>query len=450
LAETYYGSEKDMIRIDMSEYMEKHSVSRLTGPPPGYIGYDAGGQLTEAVRRSPHSVVLLDEIEKAHQDVLNILLQIMEDGILTDGKGRTVNFKNTVLVMTSNVGSRRILDVVRGDAREASLPPVPVNGAPSAQQSNTLPKETMQPEQILKKMHSSPEIAAMLMKASSQPEIVKAVQEAMSGSPADLLLEAQKNPVVAEFLQEMWAVLEPDSVRSSTTTPPPKDLAKPSGLDTIRNSFQETMSQWTDSGADKFASGLISQLGSYNEEGVHRDHELYPELIKVVKEELESAMKPELLNRIDEIVVFSPLSHVDLSMIVHLNIDRIVARAVEEHDLQLTIDDSLVERILEEGSAHADQFGARPMRRAAQRYIEDSLSDAIIKGFLQKGDTATLSVGAAVHLDGHDRVVVSKKDGSRMEVRVEDASGGVGSAAAKASRPMKTNGSTALRTEPVE
>ena len=83
LAETYFGSEKDMVRIDMSEYMEKHSVSRLTGPPPGYIGYEEGGQLTEAVRRSPHSVVLLDELEKAHSDVLNILLQIMEDGMLT-------------------------------------------------------------------------------------------------------------------------------------------------------------------------------------------------------------------------------------------------------------------------------------------------------------------------------------------------------------------------------
>merc|ERR1712085_103034 len=94
-------------------YMEKHSVSRLTGPPPGYIGYEEGGQLTEAVRRAPHSVVLLDELEKAHGDVLNILLQILEDGMLTDGKGRTVNFKNTILIMTSNVGSQNILALSR-------------------------------------------------------------------------------------------------------------------------------------------------------------------------------------------------------------------------------------------------------------------------------------------------------------------------------------------------
>merc|ERR1712045_1091173 len=100
--------------------MEKHSVSRLTGPPPGYIGYDEGGQLTEAVRKASHSVVLLDELEKAHGDVLNILLQIMEDGMLTDGKGRTVNFKNCILVMTSNVGSKRILEVASNNPTSAS------------------------------------------------------------------------------------------------------------------------------------------------------------------------------------------------------------------------------------------------------------------------------------------------------------------------------------------
>ena len=103
LAEFMFDSEQAMIRIDMSEYMEKHSVSRLVGAPPGYVGYEAGGQLTEAVRRRPYSVVLLDEIEKAHPDVFNILLQVMDDGRLTDGQGRTVNFKNTVLIMTSNI-----------------------------------------------------------------------------------------------------------------------------------------------------------------------------------------------------------------------------------------------------------------------------------------------------------------------------------------------------------
>ena len=99
-----------MTRIDMSEYMEKHSVSRLVGAPPGYVGYDEGGQLTEAVRRRPYQVVLFDEIEKAHPDVFNILLQILEDGRLTDNQGRTVDFKNTILIMTSNAGSAQIQD----------------------------------------------------------------------------------------------------------------------------------------------------------------------------------------------------------------------------------------------------------------------------------------------------------------------------------------------------
>jgi ATP-dependent Clp protease ATP-binding subunit ClpB len=124
LAEFLFDSERAMIRIDMSEYMEKHSVARLVGAPPGYVGYDEGGQLTEAVRRRPYSVVLLDEIEKAHADVFNILLQLLDDGRLTDGQGRTVDFRNTIVIMTSNVGSEFIYrggedDLVRERVEEA-------------------------------------------------------------------------------------------------------------------------------------------------------------------------------------------------------------------------------------------------------------------------------------------------------------------------------------------
>ena len=104
-----FDDERNMIRIDMSEYMEKHTVSRLIGAPPGYVGYDEGGQLTEAVRRHPYSVILLDEIEKAHADVFNVLLQVLDDGRLTDGQGRNVDFKNTLIIMTSNLGSAEIM-----------------------------------------------------------------------------------------------------------------------------------------------------------------------------------------------------------------------------------------------------------------------------------------------------------------------------------------------------
>jgi ATP-dependent Clp protease ATP-binding subunit ClpB len=122
LAEFLFDTEEAMIRIDMSEFMEKHSVARLIGAPPGYVGYEEGGYLTEAVRRKPYSVVLLDEVEKAHPDVFNILLQVLEDGRLTDSHGRTVDFRNTVIVMTSNLGSSQIQELVGDpDAQRAAV-----------------------------------------------------------------------------------------------------------------------------------------------------------------------------------------------------------------------------------------------------------------------------------------------------------------------------------------
>jgi ATP-dependent Clp protease ATP-binding subunit ClpB len=121
LAETLFDSEAAMVRLDMSEYMEKHSVARLIGAPPGYIGYEEGGQLTEAVRRRPYAVVLFDEIEKAHPDVFNTLLQVLDDGRITDSQGRTVDFKNTVIIMTSNIGSRHLLEGVTGDTIPESV-----------------------------------------------------------------------------------------------------------------------------------------------------------------------------------------------------------------------------------------------------------------------------------------------------------------------------------------
>src|SRR5687767_10510392 len=132
LAEFLFDDERAMVRLDMSEYMEKHAVARMIGAPPGYVGYEEGGQLTEAVRRRPYSVILFDEIEKAHSDIFNVLLQILDDGRLTDSKGRTVDFKNTVLIMTSNLGSREI-QAAEGDekqVREAVLEELRINFKP--------------------------------------------------------------------------------------------------------------------------------------------------------------------------------------------------------------------------------------------------------------------------------------------------------------------------------
>src|SRR5438105_5757821 len=118
LAEFLFDDENAMVRIDMSEYQEKHTVSRLVGAPPGYVGYDEGGQLTEAVRRHPYAVVLLDEMEKAHPDVWSVLLQVLDDGRLTDGHGRVVDFKNTVVIMTSNVGSQYLVRMTKSNRDE--------------------------------------------------------------------------------------------------------------------------------------------------------------------------------------------------------------------------------------------------------------------------------------------------------------------------------------------
>jgi ATP-dependent Clp protease ATP-binding subunit ClpA len=423
LADTYFGSEKNMIRIDMSEFMEKHSVSRLIGPPPGYIGYESGGQLTEAVRRSPHSVVLLDELEKAHPDVLNILLQVMEDGILTDGKGRTVNFKNTILVMTSNIGSKRILDLSRlEEATHLSSASTPrINGSPLVSSSWA---EPMKPEEILKRMQNNPKAASLLMQASSDPEIWGAIRTAMGGSPADLLKTAQSNPVVANFLRDLWGVIEEgESVKSTGEGNPI------SGVNAIRSSFQETLSQWSDSAANAFASGLMNQVGSSSTESPHSasDIDLYIKLTEVVKEELESTMKPELLNRIDEIVIFSRLDTTHLSMIAELMIDKVLERARLEHNLKLTVKPSLLARVLYEGSANANQFGARPLRRATQRYIEDSLSDAIVQGFLKEGEVAEIDL-AQISPTSKDLVVITRlRDSAELEVEIEDSSGGIGS-----------------------
>src|SRR5450830_1521913 len=121
LAEVMFDSEDAMIRLEMSEFMERHTVSRLIGAPPGYVGYEEGGALTEAVRRKPYSVLLLDEVEKAHPDVFNVLLQVLDDGRLTDGQGRTVDFKNTVIIMTSNLGSQMIQNMADQDYQVVKL-----------------------------------------------------------------------------------------------------------------------------------------------------------------------------------------------------------------------------------------------------------------------------------------------------------------------------------------
>ena len=232
LADYLFNDENMMTRIDMSEYQEKFSVSRLVGAPPGYVGYDEGGQLTEAVRRKPYSVVLFDEIEKAHPDVFNILLQVLDDGRLTDNKGRTVNFKNTIIIMTSNLGSQFIQSKLEG-------------------------------------------LAA-------------------SGAGRERALEEAKEGVM--------------------------------------------------------------------------------ELLK-------KTIRPEFLNRIDDIIMFSPLTEPEIRQIVRLQIDAIVRR-LQSQEVSLTVDESAVGLIASAG--FDPEFGARPVKRALQRLLLNDLSRALLGGTVDR------------------------------------------------------------------
>ena len=232
LADYLFNDENMMTRIDMSEYQEKFSVSRLVGAPPGYVGYDEGGQLTEAVRRKPYSVVLFDEIEKAHPDVFNILLQVLDDGRLTDNKGRTVNFKNTIIIMTSNLGSQFIQSKLEG-------------------------------------------------LAASGAERERALEEAKEG----------------------------------------------------------------------------------------------------VMELLKKTIRPEFLNRIDDIIMFSPLTEPEIRQIVRLQIDAIVRR-LRSQEVSLTVDESAVGLIASAG--FDPEFGARPVKRALQRLLLNDLSRALLGGTVDR------------------------------------------------------------------
>ena len=194
LAEALFDSEENIVRIDMSEYMERHSVSRLVGAPPGYVGYDEGGQLTEAVRRAPYSVVLFDEIEKAHSDVFNIMLQILDDGRITDSQGRTVNFKNTVIIMTSNLGASDLIEGLNADG-------------------------TMKPE--------ARERAITLLKSNFRPEFINRLDEIICFNP---LTKADMKSILAIMMTSLEKRLAEQKI-SLTLTEEAKELVATNGYD---------------------------------------------------------------------------------------------------------------------------------------------------------------------------------------------------------------------------
>ena len=266
LAEFLFDDETMMTRIDMSEYQEKHSVSRLIGAPPGYVGYDEGGQLTEAVRRKPYSVVLFDEIEKAHPDVFNTLLQVLDDGRLTDNKGRTVNFKNTIIILTSNLGS--------------------------------------------------------------------------------------------EYIREQY-----EKLRSRLTTKPFRNGGEAGAENALRNE----------------SLPLRGDL-----EG--------PEDIKQhVLDMLKRTIRPEFLNRIDETIMFEPLTQIEIRQVVLLQIAS-VQKMLGENGITLSLTDAAIDLLTREG--YDPEFGARPVKRAIQRLLLNDLSKAILAG--------TVSRDKPINVDAHD------------------------------------------------
>ena len=274
LAEFLFNDENMMTRIDMSEYQERHSVSRLVGAPPGYVGYDEGGQLTEAVRRKPYSVVLLDEIEKAHPDVFNILLQVLDDGRLTDNKGRTVDFKNTILIMTSNVGA----DIIQSYMDRLPL------------------EEPLSPEERLS--------------------------------------------------------------------------------DTIRSANQRS------------ANPLDSEAHIGNRSQEERSR-LLEECRAQVLEVLKRTVRPEFLNRIDEVIMFEPLSHSDIRDILRMQMADLREK-LAENGVNIAFTQEFEDYMSTKGYEPA--YGARPIKRLMQKELVNLLAKAILDGHVRRDSEITVDV----------------------------------------------------------
>ena len=333
LAQCLFDSEEAMVRLDMSEYMEKHTVSRLVGAPPGYIGYEEGGQLTEAVRRRPYSVVLLDEVEKAHRDIFNILLQILDDGRVTDSQGRLVDFRNTVIVMTSNIGSNYLLEELKGKAK-----PKPVKG------------------------------------------IEERLQQRISERIA-IALQAGKTDWIEDLWNNLIKVRSPDISLSDFRL-------------LIRETFQETEIDWLKqavSQAENIVEPPPRELKEAIAIGIREALQMLQEpqetvsVTDLVLEALSNHFRPEFLNRIDETIVFTPLKREELRQIVDIQLRRLQT-LMEEQQITLELTDAARDYLVEVG--YDPVYGARPLKRAIQRELENPMATKILENAFGEGDTA--------------------------------------------------------------
>ncbi|MBQ1882865.1 MAG: AAA family ATPase [Bacteroidales bacterium] len=308
LAEFLFDDENMMTRIDMSEYQERFAATRLVGAPPGYVGYEEGGQLTEAVRRKPYSVVLFDEIEKAHPDVFNILLQVLDDGRLTDGKGRTVNFKNTILIMTSNVGS----DII---------------------------------QEYMSKMKDLTTINLSDEKSNAQDAKAETDNDGSSAQAEDSGSSAQAN--------------------------------------TPSYNARESNSDSSAKASDKYAEQAISN--AYNEQ-------LLDECKEKVLALMKRTVRPEFLNRIDEIIMFRPLGKTEIRGILKLQIAQ-AQKLLEGQNIRLRFTEEALNYLTNKGFDIS--YGARPIKRVLQKEVINTVAKAMIAGKVVKGSTVTID-----YLDG--------------------------------------------------
>eukprot|EP01039_Chlorochromonas_danica_P010402 gene10402-11520_t len=334
LAVSMFGSENDMIRFDMSEFMEKFTVSRLIGSPPGYIGYEEGGQLTDAVRQKPYSVVLFDEVEKAHPDILNILLQILEDGRLTDSQKRLIPFENTLIIMTSNAAAEEIQQIIKVKNEKSSI------SLPLKNDQNVLPAE---------KSYSF-------------------YQDQYSG-----LIKFLKSPITENFFVDLNKELKTEFEHSIRNIKDSKILEKE-----LQN----------------LANASVDSNNNIKEETSNQ-------LKSAVLERLSTMFLPEFLNRLDDIIIFQPLKPEELRKICDIMVKEIIQR-VKSKDINLSVDDKVKIKLTREGYNPA--FGARPLRRLVTKYIEDLISETILKGQLSKKDKII-----KIELNENDQVV-SKTD----------------------------------------
>nr|AYO28676.1 Clp protease ATP binding subunit [Neotessella volvocina] len=340
LAVSMFNSEADMIRFDMSEFMEKFAVSRLIGSPPGYVGYDDGGQLTDSVRKKPYSVVLFDEIEKAHPDVLNILLQILEDGRLTDSQKRLVPFDNTIIIMTSNAAAEEIQQILKEDREKSST---------STNEKNGISETKIIPDKKTGLSFPSivPQNRTLTMLSNQQLEVETILDEyvgSMSFFSRKVEQNFEKDLNIERELENSFKV-----------------------LDNVDFYQKELEKEKTNEESGKF----VEKLRKDEKE----KEQLNIKLKNAVVERLSTMFLPEFLNRLDDIIVFQPLRPEELRKICDLMINTIVKR-VEERDVILQVDDSVREFLTKEGYNPA--FGARPLRRLITKTIEDRVSENLL------------------------------------------------------------------------